>query len=197
MDAMSSIEIIILAAGESKRLGKPKQLLEFHGQTLISRTIETALRVNSNNVSVVLGANAEKIKKEIENFPVKICVNENWQNGMASSLKSGLENLDAEIDAVIIMLGDQPLIEARHIKSLIDKFEQTRNPIIAAIYKNTNGVPALFTKKFFPELLQLEGDTGAKKLIQKFIDLVESVEMPEAAIDVDTPEDFQKLQELE
>ncbi len=200
MDVMNKIGILILAAGAATRLGLPKQLLKFKGKTFISKNIETALSTNAENICVVLGSNAEAIQNEIKDFPVEIYFNEKWQSGMGSSIRFGLEcllNMNSDLSAIIVMLCDQPLIESKHINLLIEKFEQTKKPIIASTYKNTNGVPALFSKEIFAELLKIKGDKGAKKLIKSFPELVATVEMPEAEFDIDTPKDLHKLKEFE
>ena len=196
---MKKIGIIILAAGASTRLGKAKQLLKFRNKTLIVKTVESAINSNCSNIVVVLGSDAENIKSEIKNFPVQICVNHQWQSGMASSIKYGLESLNdnSDLEAILILLSDQPFIESEHINKLIETFEQKNKPIIASEYKNILGVPALFSEKMFNELLKIKGDKGAKQLIKKSDDLVEKVPIPEAEFDVDTIDDYQKLKELE
>lgn len=193
------IGIIILAAGESKRLGRPKQLLKFRNKTLIALTIEKTLRTKKKEIIVVLGSNAERINTEISNFPVKICINKEWKNGMASSIKFGLEKLTNEypaIDAALILLCDQPLINSEQINSFIEEFSNTEKQIIAAKYKNTIGVPAIFSKDFFVKLLKLKGNLGAKAIIKQFPDQVKTMDIPEAEFDIDTIEDVQKLKEL-
>lgn len=200
MDANNKIGIIILAAGASTRLGKPKQLIKFRGQTLLSKTIETALQTNSPDIFVVLGADAEKITAEIKDFPVQISINKDWQSGMASSIRLGLKNLlrkNPDLSAVIILLCDQPLIESKHINLLISKFKQTGKPIIASEYKRAIGVPALFSSEMFDRLRLIKGDQGARKIIRDFSELVETVDIPEALFDIDTAEDLGKLVSFE
>ncbi len=192
----TNIGIIILAAGASSRLGKPKQLVKFQYKTLISRTIETAIQTRCKDIIVVLGSNTESVKEEIKNFPVQICINNNWQNGMASSIKCGLEELLAthsKLNAAIIMLCDQPFIESKHIDLLIETFTHSKKPIIAAKYKNIAGVPAFFSCEVFDELLKMKGDKGARKIIAENPDLVQTVAIVEAEFAIDTPEDIKKL----
>ncbi|MGI8467565.1 MAG: nucleotidyltransferase family protein, partial [Pyrinomonadaceae bacterium] len=156
----SRIGIVILAAGASVRLGKPKQLLQFQRKSLIRRAAENSLATGCENVAVVLGANAEKIKKEIENLPLEIVINENWQNGMSSSIKTGLEKLSEiqpNLSAVILMLCDQPFVDAEMILRLIKTRRETQKMIAASDYKNTTGVPAIFSREMFEELLNLQG----------------------------------------
>jgi molybdenum cofactor cytidylyltransferase len=198
MDAInrSKIGIIILAAGASTRLGRPKQLLKFRDKTLIEKIAETALKTNLNTV-VVLGANAEKIKTAIENLPVKIAINENWQSGMASSIVTGLEKsleIEPNLSAVILLLCDQPFITKATILRLVESREETNKTIIASEYKNMLGVPALFSREVFKELLNLEGDVGARFLIKKYeSENLAKISVPEAAFDIDTEEDFERV----
>lgn len=190
------IGIIILAAGASVRFGQPKQLLLFNDETLIRRAVKTAIQSKVERIVVVLGANFELIKNEIEDLDCEIVCNEKWKSGMSSSIKIGLEKLletAPDISAAIISLCDQPLIESKHFDGLIESFFQTKKLIVSAFYKNKFGVPSLFSKELFSELLKLEGDRGARILLNNNSENIEKTEMPEAAFDVDTPEDFQNL----
>lgn len=197
----SSFGLVLLAAGASNRLGNsPKQLLEFRGKTLIRRAAENALASECEKNCVVLGANAGKIKREIEDLPIEIVFNENWQTGMSSSLKCGLEKLlelAPNLFASVVMLGDQPLVDAKIINRLIEVFLATQKPIIASQYAETVGVPAIFARSMFDELMNLSADGGAKQIIKKHAASVEKIPAPEAAFDVDTREDYENLLKLE
>jgi molybdenum cofactor cytidylyltransferase len=197
----SSLGLVLLAAGASNRLGNsPKQLLEFRGKTLIRRAAENALASTCGNICVVLGAYAEKIKREIDGLPIEIVVNENWQSGMSSSLKYGLEKLleaAPNLSAVVVMLADQPLIDSTIINRLIEVFSETQNPIIAGEYAETVGVPAIFARSLFDELLNLSADAGAKRIIKKYAASAGKIPVPEAAFDIDTREDYENLLRLE
>lgn len=186
--------IIILAAGEAKRFDYfPKQLLEFNGKTLIQNAVENAVNSEAELVCVVLGANAEKINSEIENPQIEIVFNENWQSGMASSLQKGLRKLlevDSNLSAVLVQLCDQPLITTKILNQLIHKFQQENHLIVASEYEETIGVPAIFEKSLFNELLELKSTEGAKKVILKHLDSVKQISIPEAALDIDTDKDF-------
>lgn len=193
------IGIIILAAGASTRLGRPKQLLKFQNNSLISNSVKSAINSKSKKTLVVLGSNSELIKKEIEDFPIEILENKNWKEGMSSSIKCGLNYFikeKAETNAVVIMLCDQPLIDNNHLNFLIDKFSETEKPIVATQYENSVGVPALFSNNFFDELLTIKGDKGAKQLIQNNLNKTEIIKVPEAELDIDTIEDYEKLKKL-
>lgn len=195
MDATKQFGIIILAAGESKRLGKPKQLLRFKEKTLLERIIKTALETGFQTL-VVLGSNAATIGKSIENLSVKTVINKNWQTGMSSSIVKGLEEslkLNPDLTGVILLLCDQPFVTKEAILRLVEIQNQTHKPIIASQYENTIGVPTLFMREIFVELLELEGDTGAKPIIKKHFQNLAKSDAPEAAFDIDTVEDFEKI----
>lgn len=194
---MQKIGIIILAAGASTRMnGEPKQLLEFEGKTLLRRAAETALSSGLRPIVVVLGANAEKLLPEIKDLPVLTAINENWATGMGGSIKTGLSVLLAEnreIEAAILMLCDQPFVTAETLNRLIETFQKTKKPIAASQYADTIGVPALFAREMFTELSDLQGEAGAKAVIKKHAADIARTPEPEAAFDVDTQADFQKL----
>lgn len=193
---MKNVGLIILAAGSASRMGKPKQLLSYQGSSLISHAVEIGLNSTCKPVVVVLGAYIEQIKPTINKFPVQIIENPHWKTGMSSSIRAGITAIkenNPKLDALIIALGDQPLISTAVFNKLVQNYQKTGNIIIAATYSDVIGVPALFSSVLFPELINLEGDRGAKALIGKYKDELLSISIPEAAIDIDTPEDYQKL----
>lgn len=196
-----SFGLVLLAAGASNRLGSfPKQLLEFRGKALIRRAAENALVSECGKICVVLGANAERIKGEIDDLPIEIIVNENWARGMSASLKCGLEQLldvEPNLSAVVVMLADQPIVDAAIINRLLEAFSETRKPVIAAEYAETTGVPAIFARSMFDELMNLLADGGAKRIIKKYASSAGKISVPEAAFDVDTREDYENLLKLE
>lgn len=184
---------ILLAAGGSSRMGRPKQLLKFEGKTLIRRAAEALLGSACEPIVVVLGAELESSNAEITDLGINVCVNGLWQTGMSSSINAGLQKLlefEPNLDVVVITLCDQPYISAAHIDSLIDRFHETKSAIVAARYGKTVGVPALFFREMFPDLLELFGDKGARMLIRSHPDRVGSIHIPEAEFDVDTPADL-------
>lgn len=193
---IESVGIIVLAAGASRRMEQPKQLLEFEGKTLLRRAVETAIESVCKPVVVVLGANFKKMNSEIKDLPVEICFNENWQSGLSSSIKTGirkLQTIEPDISAVIITLADQPFVMATHINNFAEKFYQSKSAIVAAEYNGTTGVPALFAKEIFDEFFELSGDKGAKSIMEKRRETPETIKLPEAAFDIDTQQDFINL----
>lgn len=193
---ISNIAIIILAAGKSARLGSPKQLLSYKGKNLLRHTVDEALETGCQSVFVVLGANSELLKKELKDKPISIVENAGWQEGMASSIRCGLETITNTIlrpDCIIFMVCDQPHVSSSLLLSLVDKKNETKMPIVASSYEDKIGTPALFNKSFFPALMELKGDKGARKLIADNLDKVATVEFPEGITDIDTKEDYESL----
>ncbi|MCS5489478.1 nucleotidyltransferase family protein [Algoriphagus limi] len=184
--------VIILAAGSSSRLGRPKQLIEYQDKTLLQGAVDVALASNTDSVVVVLGWNPELIKAGIETESIDFVVNKNWQEGMASSMQAGLRFLQEKInpDQVILMLCDQPFVNTRLLNKLISKKHITGKGIVACVYSDTMGVPAIFDQKYFEEMLNLKGFEGAKKVILKNLSDASSIDFPEGAIDLDTEEDL-------
>ena len=177
-------------------MGKPKQLLTYQGSSLISHAVKIGLNSNCRPVIVVLGAYKEQVKPQIDKLPIEIIENSDWETGMSSSIRAGINAINqsnSNLDSVIIALADQPLISEAVFNQLIKEYRDTNNKIIAAAYDDIVGVPALFDKNFFSELMDIEGDRGAKALIRKYRDEVLTVPVAEAAIDIDTPDDYQKL----
>jgi molybdenum cofactor cytidylyltransferase len=197
-DRSLKIGVIILAAGSSSRMnGEPKQMLEFEGKTLLRRAAETTLESGFYPTVVVLGANNQILRKEIEDLPLEIALNERWQSGISSSIKKGLSAIsEKNLDATIIMLCDQPFVTVEVLQKLRDAFVETEKPVVASKYENTVGVPALFAREVFIELEDLEKDEGAKKIIMKDKNRVALIAAPEAAFDVDTLQDFENLKKM-
>lgn len=189
------IGIVLLAAGESSRLGRPKQLLVYQGKTLLERAMESVLGSKAAHLVLVLGANASLIQKQMNIGHIPFLVNANWEKGMSGSMRIGLSFLmdQYQIDAAIIMLVDQPFADSTLLDKLIDQFQKGNKGIIASSYRNTLGVPALFNKKYFPELLALREKQGAKKIIFEHLEDVISIEFQLGEVDVDTEVDYQKL----
>lgn len=182
---------LLLAAGGSSRLGQPKQLFEFKGKTLLRHAAEAMTESSCDPVVVVLGAETGMSTIEIAGLSVVQCLNENWQSGMSSSIKIGLAmllELAPEIDAVLVSLCDQPFITTEMLNRFGEKFATTNAAVIAAAYNGVTGVPALFSCEIFEELSHLDGDKGARDLIRSRFD-VETIDLPEAAFDIDTPDD--------
>lgn len=186
----------MLAAGASSRLGKPKQLLCYKGTTLLKHAVQLAVEAALNPIVVVLGSNAGLLGKEIEDSKAIIVINEAWEEGMASSIRTGLRKMlemEPAINTVIIMVCDQPYISVKLLQDLIAEHIKTGKPIVASNYKNNLGTPVLFHTSIFSELMQLKGDTGAKKILKNHPEWVVAIDFPMGEIDIDTEEDYNKL----
>ena len=187
--------ILILAAGNSSRLGEPKQLLKFNGKTLLRNVVEEAVKV-SESIIVVTGSNHSQISKEIENLKVAMVENINWNEGMGSSIKIGMIHLlkrIPEVQNIIVSVCDQPFIKASVFSDLIQIQKDSQKGIVASKYSDTLGTPVLFTKKYFKELSGLSGQEGSKKMVQKFKEDIAEMNFERGAIDIDTQSDYQKL----
>ena len=150
--AKNPIAVIILAAGASRRMGKPKQLLPYRGQTLLTYVTKCVLASSCSPVIVIVGANADKIEPEINQLPVQIVKNTEWNQGISSSILCGIAYLKerfSNIKAVVFVTGDQPFISAEIIERLINVYKSTNKPIIASQYGKTIGIPTLFARNFF------------------------------------------------
>ncbi|TKC01559.1 nucleotidyltransferase family protein [Pedobacter cryotolerans] len=190
--------IMILAAGNSSRLGKPKQLLVFEGNTLLEKTIAAAEQTSFTPVVLVLGAYADEILASIKELNINYIINDSWQDGMSASIKVGLKkmiNLEPEIENVIIAVADQPFVTADIFNSLHEQQLKTGKNIIASSYAETIGTPALFNTQYFDELILLEGGSGAKHLMTKHINDVATIQFTLGNIDIDTETDYKNLTE--
>lgn len=171
-------------------MGSPKQLLQYRGQTLIRRAAEAAIASSCDRVAVVIGSEASQMRRELEDLPVSVVENQNWQTGMSSSIRAGLDDLrQYDLDGILIMLCDQPFVTAGILNDLITTHRQTGKPIVASSYETTKGVPAFFSRELFTELISLSADEGARRLISKDPELVATINFPEGAVDIDTPHD--------
>jgi molybdenum cofactor cytidylyltransferase len=196
----SSVAIIILAAGASTRMGRPKQLLTYGGRTLLRNAAGTAVASVCRPILVVLGAYADQLQSEIDDLPVQAVVNEWWAEGMGSSIRAGLEALEhgdreGAAEAVVLMLCDQPFVMAAVINDLVTAFRSSGKGIIASEYGGTVGVPALFGREYFAELAALSGAAGARQIIAAHASEVVRVPFPKGTTDIDTPEDYLQLQQ--
>lgn len=196
-ETTSQTGLVLLAAGASTRMGQPKQLLRYEGESLLQRALRIAMGTPFRPVAVVLGARAEELEAELEGADALAVYNSAWASGMGSSVSAGLEALlcaEPELDAVCFILVDQPHLTPAHLGELHRQLEQApEKPGTVSAYDNTLGVPAIFRKRLFPELLKLHGQKGAKPVIEKYKDQLISVSFPQGQADLDTPEDWREF----
>lgn len=193
---MTETGIVILAAGSSSRLGKPKQLLQWKGKTLIERTVDEATAALLFPIVVITGAEAENVSAVLQNKKATIVKNEAWQLGMASGIATGVEaalSQQKNLKAVIIAVCDQPFVSSTLFQRLLQKKEESGKAIAACAYANTVGTPVLFDEKYFGVLQELSGTDGAKKLLKRYAGDVDTISFEEGAVDIDTEEDYRKL----
>ncbi len=186
---------VVLAAGGSSRMGTPKQLLPIAGTPLLVRTVRALLESSAWPIVVVLGNAADQLRPLLTRWPLQVVENPGWQEGMGSSLSAGIEILDrfsSSLQGALIALGDQPCLSPAAIQALSSAFGGSAG-IVAARYSETLGAPAIFGRSFFPELLALPPAAGAQRLLRAHAEKVVPVDLPELAVDLDTPEDYRRF----
>jgi len=215
MSPQSHIAAVILAAGESSRLGKPKQLIQFRGKTLVRRVVDAASEAGCQPILVVLGTERtshlysdglprvkgrhheiELITSELKKTGATIVANPNWKRGIGTSIRAGVQHLieiAPGVEATVLLACDQPFVDRAVIEGLITLHHKTRKPIVAARYAGTLGVPALFDRSLLPELLRLDDSAGAKSTILSNRDQVAEFPFPDGKVDIDTAEDWQRF----
>ena len=191
-----AIGIIILAAGGSSRMGSPKQLLPFRGLSLVRHAAQSALASVCERAVVVIGCYADDVRLEIEDLPLSVVENRDWQSGMSSSIRAGLQELLTfnGLESVIVMLCDQPFVTADVLNDLVHTQRTTGKSIVASTYGATRGVPAIFSREFFNELISLTADEGARRVIATHPNDVATIAFAQGAIDIDTPLDHRLSQ---
>ena len=191
-----SVAAVVLAAGGSTRFGKPKQFALFQGETFIKRIVAAAIEAGCAPVVVVTGEDSALVTLELTGRTVSIAMNPRWSSGLGSSIGVGVQramDLAADLDASLLLTCDQPFVTAAVLAQIIQLRLTSGKPIVASAYATTLGIPALFDRSCFPDLLRLKGDSGAKGIILERQHDVASFDFPAAEIDVDTAADYEKL----
>lgn len=189
-----NLHVLVLAAGGSKRFGSPKQLVRIGDRPLLHRAVGIATDVAGHSVSVVLGAHAEQMTPLLGHSPVSIVINRDWADGLASSLREGIRSLPGSIDGVMITLADQVAVTKMDLARLATAWKAQPEWLIAASYSGHTGVPAVFPRWTFNDFMELRGDSGARNILQRHADRVLRIPMPNAAVDIDTPEDLLSIE---
>jgi molybdenum cofactor cytidylyltransferase len=215
MSPQSQIAAVILAAGESSRLGQPKQLIQFRSKTLVRRMVDAAGEAGCRPILVVVGNSkqaphvhapcsprgetrqlVDAISSELKNTGATIVANPNWKCGIGTSIRTGIQHLidtAPGVEATVLLTCDQPFVDRVVIDGLITLRHETGKPIVAASYADTLGVPALFDRGRLPELLRLDDSAGAKSIILSNRGQVAEFPFPEGKVDIDTAEDWQRF----
>jgi molybdenum cofactor cytidylyltransferase len=185
---------IVLAAGASTRFGSAKQLVRLAGRPLLHTVVTRASEVTGNALIVVLGSGAAQLAPLLKHSPGSVVINQEWREGLASSIRAGVARLPAACSAVMLLLADQAAVTAEDLRRLAGSWRKQPQHMAAALYSGTCGAPAIFPRSSFRSLSELRGDTGARALLVRNPDRVVRVPMPSAAVDVDTPEDLLALE---
>jgi len=186
------ISAILLAAGESKRMGQPKQLMPFGESTILEQAIDNLLNSTVSETIVVLGHRAEEVMNVVTSKPVKIVINPDYQQGMSTSIIAGLDLVDSGTRAVMIALGDQPFVDSQTINSIIEVFMSSNKGIAIPVYQGRRGHPVIFSIRYKGELLKLRGDIGGREIIdQRPDDVLEvAVSSKGVSVDIDTIDSY-------
>ncbi len=187
-EAWGRAAAIVLAAGKSRRFGSPKQLLTWGKTTLLEHVVDRALESSVEDTLVVLGHRAEQTGALLRGRPVRLVINEDWQRGLSSSVKAGLQALPASCEACLFLLGDQPNVTTELIDTILQRYRRSLAAIVAPSYRGRRGNPVLFSHALFPELLVTEGDQGGREVILRHQDELETVEIEQENVflDIDT-----------
>lgn len=186
------ISVIVLAAGESKRMGQSKQLLPLGDSTIIEKTIDNYLGSSAMEVILVVGHQSDDLVSVIGARTVKIALNTDYSKGMSTSIKAGIDRMAAGSQGIMIALADQPFIDSRTIDCLIEAFGNQKKGIIVPRYKGEWGHPVLFSSKYKEALMNLEGDVGGKEIINMNLDDVAEIDVDcyGTTADIDTKEGY-------
>jgi len=185
--------VILLAAGGSRRFGAPKLLVRIDEESLLRRAARVALGCRPAGCVVVLGARADRLRRELSGLPLRITLNRRWRTGLASSLRAGIEVLPDSAPAALIQLADQAAIGPADLELLIAAWKRLPRAVVTARVGDLRVPPAIFPRRLFRELCALRGNEGARPLLRHRKWRVIEVEMPRAAFDIDRPGDFARL----
>lgn len=194
-DSLTTYGIIILAAGSSKRLGMPKQQLIYNGDTLLRNAVKAALEIGTGATVIVTSSKEIDTLSQLNDLDADTVLNEESNEGMSSSIRAGVQFLQQQpfIRHILIMVCDQPYVDAAHLRRLIDQQQISNAPATASLYAGRKGVPAIFHESLFADLVSLKGDTGAKYLIEQLEEKVATVSFPKGAIDIDIATTYEEL----
>jgi len=188
------ISAVVLAAGLSRRMGRPKLVLPLGGKPVLERVLDVLRRAKVDETVVVLGANAAQVRKIVRFEKEKVVVNPGYRKGMSSSIRVGLRSIDRDADAVLIVLGDQPFLSARTVDAVVDGFVEKRAPVVVPVLRGVRGNPVLFARSVFPKAVKIRGDVGAKSVVKAYGESVLEVPVQDEGVlfDIDTPSEYRR-----
>ena len=194
----SRVGAVILAAGKSRRMGEAKQLLRLGESTVLGQTLENLHGAGVDEIVLVLGFSAQTILQQLPvsaTEDLKVVVNEDYEHGMASSLREGLSSLDPQTDAALVVLADQPFIRPETLDRIIDRHRRTNAQIVIPLYKGFRGNPVLLHRSVFPEIMALDGDIGCRAIFGSHLEGIVKVEVDDVGIllDIDNKDDYERL----
>jgi len=200
--ANARVSAVVLAAGNSTRMGEPKQLLLLGGRTVLERTLENVRAAGVNEVVLVLGAFAEKIRQELPAVffdALKVVVNRDYEQGMARSLREGLAAVIPQMDAALIVLADQPFVRPETIGRIIERYRQSDAEIVIPFYEGKRGNPVLLDRSVFAEAMALQGDVGFRALFGRHVAGIVEVDVADEGVllDIDSRDDYERLRRRE
>ena len=192
-DGTSGVFAVVLAAGCADRFGSTKQLAEIDGVALVARAEKTAMSVFGSNVVLVVGHDWQAVSNVCDFQQGFFVVNDDYREGIGTSIATAMRSIAHTATAIVVLLADQPLITADHLRALCSSWSGAKDEIVATAYSGTLGVPALFANDCFAELANLSGDAGAQRLLNDRRFIVKRIEFEQAAVDIDNPEDLSRL----
>jgi molybdenum cofactor cytidylyltransferase len=193
-DRSGPVAGILLAAGTSSRMGRNKMLFELNGESILRGAARRALAAGLSPLLVVLGHEAEKSRGELDGLPCQIVINPNYEQGINSSLKSGISAVPAEAQAAVVMLADMPFVTPEMIAGLIDRYRSSEAPLVISDYEGVNAPPMLYDKSLFTELLAMTGEGCGRQVVKRHREEAEVLAWPVAALaDMDVPEDYERM----
>lgn len=193
IEQMRKIFAVVLAAGSASRFGSTKQLAEFDGVPLVQRALDVAAEVCGDNTVLVLGHDWKAVADACAPLAGFIVINDEYANGLGSSIARAMQSVRDVTDAVIVLLADQALVSGEHLQALCAAWSGANDEIVATAYADTFGVPALFARGCFKDLADLQGDAGARQLMTDRRFRLKKIVFEPAAVDVDTPDDLKRI----
>ena len=195
-----NLAAVLLAAGPSTRLGSPKQMVKYRGETLVRRAARLLRESVPGDVVVVTGHEAERVGGEVEEFPVKAVINKDWEKGMGGSIACGARSVPPYVDGILVSVCDQWELSGEDLARLVESWKSKPERIHVACWKegdaHVSGPPVIFPGRLRGDLKGLEKKRGARQIIDRYMDIVEFVELESAALDLDRPEDLERLQQM-